>query len=358
MALKRRKTKCIYVGAVGIGCDNPISVQSMTNTDTRDVSATVRQVLKLEEAGCEIVRVAVPDMAAARAIKKIKTKIGVPLIADIHFDYRLALESMEGGADCLRINPGNIGARWKVHEVVRSALQKNISIRIGVNAGSLDQALITRHNGPTPAAMVESALSMIRELEEMNFFEIKISLKASDILRTVEAYDLLSEKVEYPFHIGISEAGTEFPGTVKSSVGLGLLLARGLGDTMRVSLTGDPVREVAVAYEILKALNIRRETPEIISCPTCGRCEIDLEKLAGDVTKLTRNMKSGMKIAVMGCVVNGPGEAQEADLGIAGGKGVGLLFKDGKILKKVREEELLRALEEELKRRNKKGRER
>jgi (E)-4-hydroxy-3-methylbut-2-enyl-diphosphate synthase len=321
----------------------------MTNTDTRDVQATSIQIKRLEEAGCEIVRVAVTDMDAAEILAEIKRNIHIPLIADIHFDYRLALKSVEKGVDGLRINPGNIGEKWKVKEVVNAAQDRGVPIRIGVNAGSLDKDLWEKYGGPTAAAMVESALMHIRILEDMNFKEIKVSLKASDITRTAEAYRILSDKVDYPFHIGISEAGTYFPGIIKSAIGIGMLLHEGIGDTLRVSLTADPVEEVKVGFEILKALRIRQVSPEIISCPTCGRCEIDLESIALKVEDAVRSIKNPIRIAVMGCVVNGPGEAREADLGIAGGKGVGLIFKKGKIIKKVSEDEIFDALMDEAK---------
>jgi len=324
-----------------------VSVQSMTNTDTRDTAATVAQVMRLQEAGCELVRIAVPDDDAAEHVGEIKRVINIPLIVDIHFDYRLALKSLQQGADCLRINPGNIGARWKVEEVVKAAKAKGAPIRIGVNAGSLERELLQKYGGPTAEAMVESALGHIRILEDLDFHETKISLKASNVRLTVEAYRLLAGKVDYPFHIGISEAGTRWAGTVKSAVGLGALLYDGIGDTMRVSLTDDPVEEVRVAYEILKVLRLRDAGPELISCPTCSRCEIDLIGIATEVEKELATIKKNIKVAVMGCVVNGPGEAREADIGLAGGKGVGLIFRKGEIVRKVKESELKEALMEE-----------
>lgn len=335
------------MGGVKIGGGAPISVQSMTNTDTRDASATVSQIKRLEEAGCEIVRVGVPDETAAHAIADIKRQIAIPLIADIHFDYRLALIALESGADGLRINPGNIGARWKVEEVVKSASERGAPIRIGVNAGSLDRELLHKYGGPTAQAMADSAIGHLRILEELGFFETKVSLKASNVPLTVEAHRLLADKVDYPFHIGISEAGTKWAGTIKSAVGIGILLYSGIGDTVRVSLTDDPVEEVKAGYEILKSLRLREAGPELISCPTCSRCEIDLISIATDVERELRKMKKNIRVAVMGCVVNGPGEAREADIGLAGGKGVGLIFRKGEIVRKVKESELREALLEE-----------
>jgi (E)-4-hydroxy-3-methylbut-2-enyl-diphosphate synthase len=346
----RRKSRAITLGNVKIGGDAPLSVQSMTNTDTRDVKATLKQIKKLENAGCEIIRVAVPDMDAAKRLGEIRKAIKIPLIADIHFDYRLALKAIKEGVDGLRINPGNIGDKWKVKEVVNSAKDKGIPIRIGVNAGSLDKDLWEKYGGPTADAMVESAMMHIRILEDMSFRAIKVSLKASDIDRTVTAYRMLAGKVDYPFHIGISEAGTYFSGMIKSAIGIGILLNEGIGDTLRVSLTADPVEEVKVGFEILKVLRIRQTNPEIISCPTCGRCEIDLESIALKVEDAVKSLKSPIRIAVMGCVVNGPGEAREADLGVAGGKGMGLIFRKGEIVRKVREEEIVDALIDEAKR--------
>ncbi|MBU2590891.1 MAG: flavodoxin-dependent (E)-4-hydroxy-3-methylbut-2-enyl-diphosphate synthase [Nitrospinota bacterium] len=344
----RRKTKSISVGNISIGSSHQISVQSMTNTDTRDIASTVKQIKALTSAGCEIVRVAVPDTEAAEAISKIKRDITIPLIADIHFDHKLAIISIESGADGIRINPGNIGSKVKVAEVAVAAKEKGVPIRIGVNAGSIAKALLVKHGGPTAGAMVESALEEIKYLEDLRFDNIKISLKASDVNKTVAAYRALAQRVDYPFHVGISEAGTKYSGTIKSSVGIGILLNEGLGDTIRVSLTGDPMEEVQVAYEILKSLDIRRETPELISCPTCGRCQIDLAKLAEAVESRIKERKLDIRVAVMGCLVNGPGEAREADIGISGGKGEGVLFKKGKIIKKVKEDELLATLLEEI----------
>jgi (E)-4-hydroxy-3-methylbut-2-enyl-diphosphate synthase len=342
--IKRRKSRSIHVGAVALGGDAPISVQSMTNTPTQDVAATVAQILRLEAAGCEIVRVAVPDEAAAEAVAAIKARIRIPLIADIHFDYRLALAAARGGADGLRINPGNIGGRVKVQAVVDCARDLGLPIRIGVNSGSLEKDLLKSHQGATAAAMVASALRHVALLEKAGFQEIKISLKASDVLRTVEAYRLLAEQVDYPLHVGITEAGSLYAGTVKSALGIGMLLAEGIGDTLRVSLTRDPVEEVRVGFEILKALGIRRHGPEIISCPTCGRCNIDLMAVVEEVDKALLTRTVPVKLAIMGCVVNGPGEAREADIGVAGGQGLGILFKKGKVVKKVPQEKLVETL--------------
>jgi (E)-4-hydroxy-3-methylbut-2-enyl-diphosphate synthase len=342
--IKRRKRRSIHVGPVAVGGDAPISVQSMTNTPTQDVAATVAQIQRLEAAGCEIVRVAVPDEQAAEAVAAIKAGIRIPLIADIHFDYRLALAAARGGADGLRINPGNIGGRAKVQAVVDCARDLGLPIRIGVNSGSLEKDLLKSHQGATAAAMVASALRHVALLEKAGFHEIKISLKASDVLRTVEAYRLLAEQVDYPLHVGITEAGSLYAGTVKSALGIGMLLAEGIGDTLRVSLTRDPVEEVRVGFEILKALGIRRHGPEIISCPTCGRCNIDLMAVVEQVDKALLTRTVPVKLAIMGCVVNGPGEAREADIGVAGGQGLGILFKKGKVVKKVPQEKLVETL--------------
>lgn len=332
-----------------IGGGAPVSVQSMTKTDTRDVRKTVAQIRQLETAGCEIVRVAVVDEEAARAIAKIKKGIRIPLIADIHFNDRLALESMESGADGLRINPGNIGGKDKLKAIVLEAKDRSIPIRIGVNSGSLEKDLLRRFKGATARAMVESALRYIGWMEDLGFRQIKVSLKASDVLRTLEAYRLFSRKSKYPLHLGITEAGRGSAAIVKSSIGIGLLLSEGIGDTLRVSLTGDPVEEVIVGYDILKALRLRSRGVEIISCPTCGRCEIDLLPLVEVVEKGTQEMSAPLTIALMGCVVNGPGEAKEADLGIAGGKGVGVLFRKGKIVRKIQEKDFASVLLREIK---------
>ena len=331
-----------------IGGGAPCSVQSMCNTDTRDVTATLGQIEKLASAGCEIVRCAVPDMDAAEALGRIKAASPLPVIADIHFDYKLALKVLEGGIDGLRLNPGNIGDRWKTAEVVAAAKERLVPIRIGVNAGSLEKELLVKYGHPTAEAMVESALGHIRILEDLGYREIKISLKASDVMKTVSAYRLLSEKVDYPLHIGITEAGTMFSGTIKSSVGLGILLADGIGDTLRVSLTGDPLDEVRVGYEILKSLGLRQRGVNFVSCPTCGRCQINLIKVAEDVERRLQGVDKRITVAVMGCAVNGPGEAREADVGIAGGKGEGLVFRHGEIVRKVPEDQLADALLEEI----------
>jgi len=344
----RNRTRKVRVGAVVIGGGSPVSVQSMTKTDTRDAAATARQIRRLTKAGCEIIRVAVPDMQAALALGKIKHSISIPLIADIHFDWRLALEAIDQGIDGLRINPGNIGACWKVAEVVAACKDRGIPVRIGVNAGSLSKKLLEKYRHPAPEALVESAAEHIDILEGMNFREIKVSLKASNVPTTVEAYRLFSKKFRYPLHIGISEAGPSFTGIIKSSVGLGILLSDGIGDTMRVSLSADPAEEVRVAYEILKSLGLRKKGATIISCPTCGRCQIDIRGLAAKVESELKDIENPVTVAVMGCVVNGPGEAREADVGIAGGKGSGILFKKGKVVKSVKEKDLLRELMQEI----------
>lgn len=344
----RRKTRVIKIGDVRIGGEHPIVVQSMTNTDTRNVEATVRQIQQLETAGCEIIRVAVPDKEAAEAIAKIVPQINIPLIADIHFDYRLALKSIAAGAQGLRINPGNIGERKRVQEVVRQCQERGIPIRIGVNAGSLERSLLTKYGKASAPAMVESALEHIKILEDMGFTDIKISMKSSSVLMTVNAYQMLSQQVDYPLHVGITEAGTLERGLLKSAVGLGLLLYQGIGDTIRVSLTADPVEEVWAAYEILRNLELRQRGVELISCPTCGRCEIDLINLAKSVEEKVKFIPEPIKIAVMGCVVNGPGEARDADIGVAGGRGFGLLFRNGEIIKKVPQIQLIDELMAEI----------
>lgn len=327
-----------------MGGDAPITVQSMTNTPTQDVAATVAQIQRLEAAGCEIVRVAVPDLQAAEAIAAIKSRITIPLVADIHFDHQLALAAARCGADALRINPGNIGGRHKVQAVVDCARDRGLPIRIGVNSGSLEKDLLKTHQGATAPAMVESALRHVALLEKAGFEQIKISIKASDVPRTVDAYRLLAARVDYPLHVGITEAGSLYAGTVKSALGIGMLLAEGIGDTLRVSLTRDPVEEVRVGFEILKALNIRRHGPEIISCPTCGRCSIDLMTVVEQVDKALLTRRVPVKLAIMGCVVNGPGEAREADIGVAGGQGQGILFKKGKVVRKVPQDKLVETL--------------
>lgn len=342
--MERKKTRSLRVGNVLVGGMAPISVQSMTNTKTDNVSATVKQIEELSLAGCDIVRIAIPDMASANAIEQIKENTKVPLIADIHFDYRLAIAAIERGIDGLRINPGNIGSEEHVATVVKEAKKRAIPIRIGVNAGSLDKSLLEKYGHPTPEAMVESALQHIAILEKLNFFDIKVSLKANHVPMTIKAYQLLAEKVDYPLHLGITEAGTINSGIIKSSVGIGALLAQGIGDTIRVSLTGDPVHEVRVANEILKSLGLKEYGPTLISCPTCGRCNIELAKIAEQVEKKLALLKKPVKVAVMGCVVNGPGEAKEADVGIAGGKGFGIVFRKGEIVNKVPAVELVNAL--------------
>lgn len=346
--MTRRKTRQIAIGNVKIGSNYPISVQSMTNTDTIDVKSTVNQIKALERAGCEIVRVAVPNMEAAEVLSKIKKAINIPLIADIHFDYRLALKAIDNGVDGLRLNPGNIGDKERVKAIVKAAKEKKMPIRIGVNAGSLEKGILEKYKHPTPEAMVESALRHIKILEDLDFREIKISLKASDVWKTIDAYRLLSKKVNYPFHIGITEAGTIFSGTVKSAAGLGILLAEGIGDTLRVSLTGDPVEEVRVGWEILKAMQLRERGVNIISCPTCGRIKLDIITLANEIEKRLAHITKPINIAVMGCVVNGPGEAVESDIGIAGGDGVGMLYIKGKPAKKVKEKDIVEAIVKEV----------
>jgi (E)-4-hydroxy-3-methylbut-2-enyl-diphosphate synthase len=336
------------VGTVPVGGGAPCAVQSMCSSDTRDVAATLAQISELAAVGCEIIRCAVPDMDAAQALGQIKLASPIPVIADIHFDYKLALRVLEGGIDGLRLNPGNIGERWKVAEVVKAAAERRVPIRIGVNAGSLEKELLERYGHPTAEAMVESALGHVRILEELGYREIKISLKASDVMKTVTAYRLLSEKVDYPLHIGITEAGTTFSGTIKSSVGLGILLADGIGDTLRVSLTGETRDEVRVGYEILKSLGLRQHGVNFVSCPTCGRCQINLIRVAEEVERRLQGIDKPITVAVMGCAVNGPGEAREADVGIAGGKGEGLLFRHGEIIRKVPEDQLADALLEEI----------
>ncbi len=344
----RKMTREVQVGNVKIGGGNPIIIQSMCNTDTRDVAATVKQILQLEDAGCELVRVAILDMEAANAVGEIKKQIHIPLVADIHFDYKLALRVMELGIDKVRINPGNIGEEDRIHQVVEKAKEMHIPIRIGVNSGSLEKDLVQKYNGVTPQGLVESALRHVRILEKFEFYDIVVSIKASDVPFSLEAYGLLSQAINYPIHVGITEAGTVYGGTIKSAVGIGAILAAGIGDTIRVSLTGNPVEEIRGAKEILKSLGLRKFGIELISCPTCGRTQIDLISIANEVERLCRGIDKNLKVAVMGCVVNGPGEAREADVGIAGGKGEGLLFKKGEVIKKVKEEELLSALMEEI----------
>ncbi|MBU1902972.1 MAG: flavodoxin-dependent (E)-4-hydroxy-3-methylbut-2-enyl-diphosphate synthase [Proteobacteria bacterium] len=345
---KRKKTRRIHIGDVPIGGDAPIAVQSMTNTDTRDVSSTIRQIERLSAAGCDIVRLAIPDEEAATSFREIKRKVKTPLIADIHFDHRLALAALKAGADGLRINPGNIGSRRAVETVVHAAIEREVPLRIGVNSGSLHREVLSRYGGPTPEAMVASAMEHVRLLESLHFELIKISLKSSSVKNTIKAYELLSQEVDYPLHLGVTEAGTLISGTVKSAIGIGYLLGQGIGDTFRVSLTRDPVEEIRVAYEILRCLGLRSRGPEIISCPTCGRCEIDLFSLVEEVERSISDITASPKVAIMGCVVNGPGEAKEADVGVAGGRGQGILFRKGKVVRKVPEDQLAKVLIREI----------
>ena len=345
-----KKTRQIQIGNVKIGGGAPISVQSMTITDTRDVEATVSEIKRLEEAGCDIVRVAVPDMDAAKALGDIRKSINIPLVSDIHFDYKLALEAVEQGVDGMRLNPGNIGAKYRIQAVVDAVKERNIPIRIGVNSGSLEKDILKKHGSPTAEALVESALRHVRILEDFDFFDIKISVKSTDVLKMIKAYRLLSEQTEYPLHLGVTEAGTPKMGTIKSSIGIGSLLAEGIGDTIRVSLTGDPVNEVITGINILKSLGIRNKGIELISCPGCGRLEIDLMKLVDDVEQRVGGMElpRPVKVAILGCVVNGPGEASEADIGIAGGRGKGMLYKDGKLLRSFKEKDIVDELVKEI----------
>jgi len=330
-----------------VGGDAPVIVQSMTNTDTRDVPATVAQIRRLEEAGCEIIRVAVPDEAAADTLPSIRKGIGIPLIADIHFHEALAVKSLEAGVEGIRINPGNLGEK-SIRKIIGVAKERDAAVRIGVNAGSLEKDLLKKYGGPTAEALVESALKNLVPFQEAGFANLKLSLKSSHVVTMIEAYRLVADRTDYPLHLGVTEAGTLLEASIKSSIGLGILLYEGIGDTIRVSITGDPVPEVKVAYSILRALGVRKVGPEIISCPTCGRCEIDLNGLAEAVEKRLSGMRDYLKIALMGCVVNGPGEASEADIGIAGGRGTGLLFKKGKAIRKIREEDFVTGLMDEI----------
>lgn len=348
MTFKRTDTKKLFVGNVSIGGGSPVRVQTMTKTDTSDIKSTLRQIRALTREGCEIIRVAVPDMNAAQAIGKLTSASPIPVIADVHFDWRLAIEAVKRGVSGLRINPGNIGARWKLKEVVNALLDKSIPLRVGVNAGSLEKDLLKKYGHPTPEALVESAERHISMLEDMGFSSIKVSLKASNVLSTIQAYRSFAERYSYPLHIGISEAGPAFSGIIKSSVGLGILLSEGIGDTIRVSLTEEPIEEVRTAYEILRSLGLRQRGPELVSCPTCGRCRIDLKGLVRKVEKRLKGIEKPFKVAVMGCVVNGPGEAKEADIGIAAGKGTGILFRSGRIIKRLKEKDLLDALMKEI----------
>ena len=348
---ERHKTRTVRIGDVAIGGDNPIRIQSMCNTKTENIEATVAQIRALAAAGCEIIRVAVPNEAAASALKDIRRQIKLPLVADIHFDYRLALAAMENGADKIRINPGNIGEDWKLREVVNAAKERNIPIRVGVNSGSLEKEILKKYGGVTAEGIVESALEKVGRIEELDYENLVISIKSSDVLMCIKAHELLADKTDYPLHIGITEAGTLLRGTVKSAVGLGVILYEGIGDTIRVSLTGDPLEEIKAAREILKSLGLRKGGVEVVSCPTCGRTEIDLIGLANQVEGLVERYSDlDVRVAVMGCVVNGPGEAREADFGVAGGKGAGVLIRKGEVIRTMPESELLPALEAELQR--------
>lgn len=346
--MERKQTRKVKVGSCYVGGDAPVSIQSMTNTDTRNIKSTLDQINVLYKAGCEIIRCAVPDMEAAEALKEICKRAPVPVVADIHFDYKLALVAIENGVSALRINPGNIGSVERVRAVAEKAKEKKIPIRIGVNTGSLEKDILERDKKPTAKGLVESALRHVRILEDLNFYDIVISIKSSDVLMMIEAYRLMSGSCDYPLHLGVTESGTSFRGTIKSSVGLGTLLAEGIGDTIRVSLTSDPVEEVKVAKEILKSLSLRENGLQFISCPTCGRTQINLIKIAKEVEEKLEGMNKDIKVAVMGCAVNGPGEAREADIGIAGGKGEGLIFKKGVIVRKVKEEDLVEELMKEI----------
>lgn len=348
MSYNRRVSREVSVGNVKIGGNNPISVQSMTTTDTRNAESTIAQIKRLEAVGCDIVRVAVPDMEAAKNIGKIKAGVNIPVIADIHFDHRLALEAIEQGVDGVRINPGNIGSIEKVKAVVEKCKERNLKIRIGVNGGSLEKELLAKYGSATAEALVESALGHIKILEDLDFYNIVISLKSSDIYKTLEAYELISKKVDYPLHIGITESGSVKKGTIKSSIGVGALLLKGIGDTMRISLTGDPTEEIVVGKEILRSLDLLNDKIKVISCPTCGRCNIDLINTVNEVEGKISDINKNITVAIMGCAVNGPGEAREADIGIAGGKGEGLLFKKGEIVRKIKGDKLVEELLEEI----------
>ncbi|MBQ4464306.1 MAG: flavodoxin-dependent (E)-4-hydroxy-3-methylbut-2-enyl-diphosphate synthase [Eubacterium sp.] len=347
--MMRRKSREVIIGNVAIGGDAPIAIQSMTNTRTEDVRATVEQILSLEQAGCDIIRCAVPTQEAAEALSEIKKEIHIPLVADIHFDYKLAIAAVEHGADKIRINPGNIGSRERIQAVVDCCKSHDVPIRVGVNSGSLEKELVERYHGVTAEGIVKSALDKVGIIESMGYDKLVISIKSSDVMMSIKAHELLAKKTDIPLHVGITEAGTVFRGSIKSSVGLGVILYQGIGDTIRVSLTGDPVKEVLAAKEILRSLGLRKGGIEVVSCPTCGRTQIDLIGLAEQVEELVSHYDDkDLKVAVMGCVVNGPGEAREADLGVAGGIGEGLLFKHGEIIKKLPEDQLLKALEDEI----------
>ena len=344
----RDKTKKVWIGDVCIGGGSPVAIQSMTNTRTEDVEATVAQILELERAGCQIIRCAVPTMEAAQALAKIKEKIHIPLVADIHFDYRLAIAAIENGADKIRINPGNIGARERVQAVVDKAKEYQVPIRVGVNSGSLEKHLVEKYKGVTAEGLVESAMDKVHMIEEMGYDNLVVSIKSSDVMMCVKAHELIADRCQYPLHVGITESGTLLAGNIKSSIGLGLILNQGIGDTIRVSLTGAPVEEIKSAKLILKTLGLRKGGIEVVSCPTCGRTKIDLIGLANQVEQMAADIPLDIKVAVMGCVVNGPGEAKEADIGIAGGIGEGLLIKKGQVVKKVKEDQLLETLRQEL----------
>lgn len=346
--MERRLTKEVWIGNVMIGGNSPIKIQSMTNTKTEDVKATVAQIKKLQAAGCDIIRCAVPTMEAALAFKEIKKEISIPIVADIHFDYKLAIAAMENGADKIRINPGNIGSRDRIKAVVNVAKGRNIPIRVGVNSGSLEKELVQKYHGVTAEGLVESALDKVKWIEDMGYDNLVISIKSSDVMMCVKAHELISKQTNYPLHVGITESGTLMSGNIKSAIGLSLILSQGIGDTIRVSLTGDPLEEIKSAKIILRTLGLCKGGIEVVSCPTCGRTKIDLISLANQVENMVADIPLDLKVAVMGCVVNGPGEAKEADIGIAGGIGEGLLIKHGKIIKKVPEKELLGALREEL----------
>ena len=346
--MERHKTREVKIGNRIIGGNHPIAIQSMTNTKTEDVDATVAQIQQLTKAGCEIIRCAVPTMEAAKALGEIKKQIAIPLVADIHFDYRLAIAAMENGADKIRINPGNIGSAERVKAVVDEARRRNIPIRVGVNSGSLEKNLVEKYHGVTAEGIVESALDKVKMIEDMGYDNLVISIKSSDVMMGVKAHELIASKTDHPLHVGITEAGTLISGNIKSSIGLGLILSQGIGDTVRVSLTGDPIEEIKSAKLILRTLGLRKGGIEVVSCPTCGRTQINLIQLANQVETMVAEFPLDIKVAVMGCVVNGPGEAKEADLGVAGGIGEGLIIKHGKVFKKVPEEELLPALRYEL----------
>lgn len=352
---QREQTKVVQIGDRKIGGGNPIAIQSMTNTKTEDIDATVKQILALEKAGCDIIRCAVPTMEAAKALAKIKQQIHIPLVADIHFDYRLAIAAMENGADKIRINPGNIGSKERVQAVVDTAKERNIPIRVGVNSGSLEKEIVEKYGQVTAEGLVESALDKVAMIEEMGYDNLVISIKSSDVLMCIKAHELIAKQTNYPLHVGVTESGSLIAGNIKSAIGLGNILYQGIGDTIRVSLTGDPVEEIRSAKLILKSLGLRKGGVTVVSCPTCGRTQIDLIGLAGKVEKMVSDLDLDIKVAVMGCVVNGPGEAKEADLGIAGGKGEGLLIKKGEVIAKVSEDQLLDALKTELDKIAKKG---